>query len=211
MVICFLCKRRIPQRNALSLIEDMPLYEIASRPASDPCSLKYRQDANRRQCDYNTRNEQPACWDKTSSDAIHAFAAAHPNLRLRGSYGLGACVVDTDSLLKKDAGRVTKDRCKQQLTNRVFHAVPLLSKGAVLPGLESRIQAGQDTTAIQECDNLREKGWDTFHPGMCQQGLCQRDVLQPWAGESSRDISKSPEFLASLGYVQERGIWVRRS
>lgn len=192
----------------------MPLYDVASRPASDLCYLKYLNDANRRQAEYQVPTDQsPMCSDKTGTAAAQVFAADHPNLRIRSSYGLDACTIDTDSSLKKDAGRMTKDRCRQQLSNRVFQAVPLLAKGSVLPGLESRIQVGTDTSTIQECDNLREKGWNVFHPSLCSSEWQNADhIVQPWTwgGESSRDISRSTTFLSKLGYVQQnRGAWVR--
>jgi hypothetical protein len=83
----------------------------------------------------------------------------------------------------------THDRCRQQLSTRVFQAVPQLFRGEFSPDVESRMQGGHDPVAQCRAD-VRDKPWDVFNPAV--QSSCWQDpnnIVLPWpqSGVSSRD------------------------
>jgi hypothetical protein len=117
--------------------------------------------------------------------------------------------VDQDSSRKLDPNTWTRVKCRQQLSSRIFQAVPLLARGTSLPALESRIQSGLDTSMSKDCAYLAEKAWDTFHPSRDSPGWPSGVV--PWSqgGQSSRDIARSPKFLKQQGFRQaSNGVWM---
>jgi hypothetical protein len=183
----------------------MPLYDAENRLRTDGCATKTVDEENRRRADYNVNNLRG--FECTDKDHVQAFAGQHKNLRPWDGYGMDASKIDGDSSIRYDAGRVTHAKCKQQLQNRLFQAVPDLHRGKILPSLESRILSGSDTSHIRACDPLGEKPYDVFHPHLCP------DVVNPEGARiglaNSRDIARSPAFLQSMGYAYDGRAWRR--
>lgn len=178
----------------------MPLYDATNRLKTDDCTTATDYAENLRYVEYQCNNHRRACGDQQNRD----FALEYKNLIAWDGYGINGCTVDDDSKTKM---QLMRGRSKKQLPNRVFHAVPNLYRGTVLPGLESRIQNGLDTTYIRECDKLSEKAWDVFHPA-----VDRREYMVPnwtWGGDSSRDIARSDGFLQSIGYTHDGRMWRR--
>lgn len=196
----------------------MPLFDAEHRLRSDPCALQKTVDENRRAIQWQLANARRpaglggnACAQPAAGPAATEHVAQNRNLQPWDGYGINACTVDADSLIRYDDGKLTHDRCRQQLQNRVFLAVPSLQRGTVLPGLESRIQAGADTSSLRVCDRITEKAFDVFHPALLEAGQEAGPCLT-WGADllaSSRDIARSDEFLASMGYEHDAYGWRR--
>jgi hypothetical protein len=123
-------------------------------------------------------------------------------------YGVNYLTVDNDSYYKYDPRSITHGKCRQQLPNRLFHAVPSLYRGTVLPGLEARISHGTDTSFVKNCSvPLSEMRYDTFNPMISPDFNTVEKNKR--GGESSRDIAKSDEFLHSIGYYYDGKVWRR--
>ena len=71
----------------------------------------------------------------------------------REGYGVtNACHVDTDSKLRTESKVLTHGKCKNQLSTRIFQAVPDLSHGGFESLLESRLTQGQLTGEKKSCE-----------------------------------------------------------
>ena len=189
------------------------LYDAGNRLKLDPCNMNAINIENSRQVNYNVFNHRSPCSDPCDRVQRASFQSRNRNLIAWDGVGQNACEVDVDSSYKNDPKTMTHTKCRQQLHNRVFVAVPNLQRGAVLPSLESRIQSGQDTTRQRECDRIEEKSWNAFNPGLCGDWQDPSHVVQPWTwgGDSSRDIARSDEFLSGLGYQYDGHMWSRQN
>ena len=184
----------------------MPLFDAENRLRTDECSTSLWVTDNVKNIDYSIMNLRE--FECSEKNHVKNFANEHRNLRPWDGYGMDTSVIDQDSAYRYDASRMTHWKCRQQLQNRLFQAIPLLQRGTVLPGLESRMWSGNDTSHIKECDRLGEKMYDVFHPNLtdvmdtsgCRIGL-----------KSSRDIARSKEFLESMGYTHNGRVWQRSS
>jgi len=95
---------------------------------SDMCWQSYKNFQNDKSFDYYTYEKYSQLLDcKADTARVPTFMYDHPNLRGRAGYGLtDPCLVDIYSDLIKNDTLLTKDRCKVQLTSRIFTAVPQL-------------------------------------------------------------------------------------
>jgi hypothetical protein len=180
------------------------LFEAESRPKNDKCAIKARVLENHSQMEYSLDNR------RTKKEAVKDFAGKHRNLRPWDGYGIDNGRVDVDSHFKNHA-IWTNDPSKQQLKTRTFTAVPDLHRGRSMPDRESALINGQDTTSNRMCNPITEKQLDVFHPTVLP--VCTKHIIPTWTrgGESSREISRSPEFLESQGYVHDGRTWVHEA
>ena len=188
----------------------MPLFDNDNRLRLDRCNQDAIDRENEKKIRMQVENHRRSCRDDCDRIQRREFQTKNPNLVAWDGYGINACEIDVDSSYKNDPKTLTHGRCRQQLHNRTFVAIPQLYRGTILPGLESRIQNGEDTS--KHClDRLGEKMWDVFNPGLCSDWQDPNHIVQPWTwgGESSRDIARSPEFLETLGYVHDGNVWKR--
>lgn len=179
----------------------MPLYDADNRLSDDPCALMNRMRANDAILQHTLLNVYGTC-DKTCEERkekLKTFASMHPTLQFVDGYGLAPCDVDEDSALRHEQ-KWTNPKYRQQLRTRVFGAAPDLARGTPKPATESILISGQDTTHARQCARLAEVNWDRFAPNVHVQ--CEEHIIPEWTwgGESSRDISRSREFLQSIGY-----------
>ena len=186
----------------------MPLFDAENRLRSDGCALGLRVDDTKKLADYTFLNFRDLpCVEK---GRMRDFAGEYRNLQPWDGYGYDTTAIDIDSRFRYASDSLTHGKCRQQLSNRTFQAVPLLQRGTVLPGLESRLLSGHDTSRLRECDRVAEKQLlsNAFHP-------CLDNVVEPSGCRiglrSSRDIARSREFLLSLGYVYDGRVWRRPS
>ena len=179
----------------------MPLNDADNRLADDRCAIMNRMRANEAIINHTLLDVHGSCDTpcKDRKAKLRNFAAAHPTLQFVDGFGLAPCDVDEDSALKHKQ-TWTNPRYRQQLRTRVFGAIPDLARGAPKPATESILISGQDTTYMRQCSRLAEMNWDRFAPNVDVQ--CEEHVIPEWTwgGDSSRDISRSKEFLQSIGY-----------
>ena len=185
----------------------MPLFDAENRLRTDGCATDlYFKDLQKYASYYMfNRDDDKACG--SSKDRMKEFASQHRNLQPWDGFGLDRGLCDVDSAFRYAADGITHAKCRQQLPNRLFQAVPQLQRGVVLPGLESRLLSGADTSRIRQCDRVSEKDNDKiFHPYVS-------NVVEPTGARiglrSSRDIARSREFLEGIGYMHDGRAWRR--
>lgn len=205
----------------------MPLYDATNRLTADACAVRLRDRGNAGVACYTlTSLRAPLPADSTVFVQNHPLAAAADNRNLRAwdGFGLNTAAVDSDTRLRLDA-QMTSSRSRVQLPKRVFTASPALAAGQPAPLLEARLQQGGQSrlpcfggAAVAAAAGgmrdpapgpLAEVDWARFDPGV--RAVCARNVIPPWTagGAPSRDIVRSPGFLAGLGFQYDGRAWVR--
>jgi hypothetical protein len=190
----------------------MPLFDAEGRLSTDPCYVHTRDHENENAATYNITNLRPdggACCPNVKRDPLLDVAVKHRNLNTWAGYGWNTCTINDDSRLRlRSTG--TNPRGKQQLSKRVFEAGPSLVHGELAVDTDSRLREGMDTAPLNECSRLSERDFKRFTPGVCQPGV---DHIVPtmWinGGASSREISRSDEFLRGMGYRYDGRAWRR--
>jgi len=129
-------------------MEQTTFYDFQNNLCSDSCWLDYKNSGNEKIMNYKT-------YDKSSqlipceepNVRVPQFMLDHPNLRGRAGYGLSdPCLVDIYSELVKNDDMMTRDRCRIQLTKRIFTGVPQLKGCEIDIDKELDILSGTDTT-----------------------------------------------------------------
>lgn len=190
----------------------MKLFENEHRSGADDCAINAKDYQNSSISDYNMWNTYHnfPC-DHSGDSEREEFATTNLNLRYRNGYGFtSGCYVDDDTEVRLN-GKLTHERPKTQMFPRSFVAVPDLSKGIVLPGLESPLIQGEDTSQLRECHRLAETNFDRFVPLVpCLADKVQnvKYIVEPWThgGESSRLMMRNSAVLKKCGY-KDNGNW----
>lgn len=204
----------------------MPLFDTANRLTADPCALALRNQGNSAVAAYTLTSlrhtedanqvgagqaAQPSSYPPSKA---HRLALDNRNLRVWDGFGIDRHAVDQDTQLRLDAQQ-TNWRERVQLPHRVFHASPALGNGQPAPELEAKLINGQVTSlpigAKGAPSPLTEKSFPVFAPGVSARAV--ENVAPNWSqgGAASRDIARSDEFLASLGYTYDGRAWTRPS
>ena len=182
----------------------MPLWDADNRLADDKCALLARLRDNEALSAYRFYDPYGRCTTPCTERQrmLSSFAARHPSMQYRDGFGMAPCDVDGDSALKHSS-RWTNAKERQQLPKRVFTSAPDLARGSANTSTESALLSGEDTAALRQCSRLSELNFGRFDPNVDVQ--CAEHVVPPWTwgGASSRDITRSPEFLASIGYQSD--------
>jgi hypothetical protein len=137
-------------------------------------------------------------------------------MHIKEGYGVAnACTVDNDTKLRNDQ-IITRGKCKNQLSSRLFNASPYLFRGELEPDTESRIRQGEFNNKNKTCDLLSEKSLDVFTPMLpCLKENIQDDkhIIPTWArgGEHTRDHIKQQGFLERNGYVKKNNVWLKKN
>ena len=115
------------------------------RVCSDDCAKEARDNQNESMFGYSVYQHLPvACKDPNAR--VPSFMYDHVNLRGRPGYGLSdGCLIDRSSGLRNDPTSLTRDRCRVQLSSRIFHAGPNLKPGVPNPDVEMPIQQGSSS------------------------------------------------------------------
>lgn len=177
---------------------ELHYFDQGNRLTQDSCALYAKDLENQSIAEYMTFN--PFVTECTSQDPtkVKEFASKHPNLRFRDGFGVASCAVDGDSHLRYDSELRIAER--QQLSTRVFHAVPNFARGVCAPNTESFLIGGADSKLNKPCDSLSEKNFSRFMPfiGCVQDYVDQRqeslgsvDVI----GKSSRDFMRREDAM----------------
>tara|TARA_Y100000389_G_C17471316_1_gene531430 strand:- start:214 stop:810 length:597 start_codon:yes stop_codon:yes gene_type:complete len=148
------------------------------------------------------------------------FHLDHINLRGRPGYGFTEeCTVNTDSDLRNDPSRMTRDRCNIQLNHRLFQGVPHLRPGGDF-SKELDIKGGSDSDQLLPNYYGCKKGIHeqaTYHPTPLLDCVAQvvnvdNTVAQDWnkkGGQDTRSFINRKNFLEKCdGYSRKQGTWV---
>jgi hypothetical protein len=184
----------------------MPLWDADNRLKDDKCAILTRLRDNEAVLDYWFYDPYKQCAGSCEDrkGQLSSFATRHTNMRFWDGYGIAPCDVDVDDRFRHDKSW-TCPKERQQLPKRIFTSVPDLSRGQVHANTESMILSGEDTSSQRQCSHLAERNYDRFVPGVAVQ--CVEHVVPSWTwgGDSSRDITRSKEFLSSIGYSLDEG------
>jgi hypothetical protein len=139
------------------------------RLCSDKCATEAKDVQNEGIHGYEMYQYLPIDCDKSGKVArFPSFAYDHVNLTGRIGYGVAeGCVVDSDSYLRNDQGRMTRDKCRTQLYTRIFQGPPNLRCGVVDPGEEERIVEG---------DSSRDLAGVKYP---CKRSLMELELMKP--------------------------------
>jgi hypothetical protein len=193
----------------------MKFFEQQHRLGADDCAIDAKEYQNLSINDYylwNTYNMK--CSDKEQK--IEDFAVNNNNLHFKNGYGYTTgCFVDNDTELRVN-GKITHDKVKRQLKVRYYVNNPDLSKGVLVPHVETKLIQGDDTSQYKDCAwRLAEKDYDRFVPMIpCLKDNIQnpQNVIPPfaWGGENSRVLMRDANVLKKCGYsFKEKKGWVR--
>ena len=148
------------------------------------------------------------------------FYLNHINLRGRPGYGWTEdCTVNTDSDLRNDPKRMTKDKCNIQLNHRLFQGAPHLRPGGDF-SKELDILGGSDSDQLLPNYYGCKKGIHeqaTYHPiplldCVAQVAKPENTVEEEWnrrGGSDTRSYINRKKFLEKCnGYDRRQGTWV---
>ena len=126
---------------------DNTVFDNQNNLCTDTCWQSYKNYQNDKIVNYNTYEKSTQLLECESPNVrLPAFMYDHPNLRGRAGYGLSdPCLIDTYSDLIKNDTLITKDRCKIQLTSRIFTGIPQLKGCSGDINKELDIMTGSDT------------------------------------------------------------------
>ena len=186
---------------------------------SDECWIQSQNLQSKEMYEYNIFNPYKTNILKceTKVDELRQFVVEN-NMHIKEGYGFtNGCFVDNDTELRNKQ-IMTHGKCKNQLSARVFQAVPDLGHSGFEPVIESRVTQGEDTTEKKSCDVNSGKGFDVFTPLIpCLKSTIQdvKHIVPPneWTrgGEHTRDHIKQKRFLERNGYVFENNIWKKKN
>jgi hypothetical protein len=103
-------------------------YDKQNNICSDTCWQEYKNYQNDKISSYNTYEKSAQLIDCESPNVrVPSFMLDHPNLRGRAGFGVAdPCLVDIYNNLIKNDGLMTRDKCRVQLTQRIFTSAPQL-------------------------------------------------------------------------------------
>lgn len=177
----------------------MPLFDTDNRLRSDPCAVRQRDLENFGLAGYTLLDQDrwsiPICPEGTTArDCLELES----KIRSGDGFGIRAAEIDGDSSFRNNSTAYTHGRTRQSLSTRVFGAAPDRGRGGLAADVESRLtlSGGVD----RDCTHrYAEVNYDRFDPGVRPVGV--QHVVVPFpAGRPSRDIARSPAFLATIGY-----------
>jgi hypothetical protein len=167
------------------------------RIGSDECGIVVRELQNKSIGDYHTTNlfqaaKKDCKKEEEANKKLQDFAEAN-YLQFKNGNGFGShCVIDNDSKLR-NGFQITKDKAKEQLFPRTFHAVANLNKGGLVSDedgvrtdIESRVTQGEYTALRRSCDVLSEVQLFESHvklPYMHCAVSTEQDpahIMEPW-------------------------------
>ena len=139
-------------------------FDYQNNMCSDSCWQDYKNYQNDKIVNYNTYEKSSQLLDCKFPDVrVPQFMYDHPNLRGRPGYGLSdSCLIDNYNDLIKNDNLVTRDRCRIQLSRRIFTDAPQLKGCSGDTSKELDILSGSDTTS-----------------GICRKSLMELQLKQP--------------------------------
>lgn len=195
--------------------EASPLFFQENRFKQDDCAQTIRDLQNQSIGDYRLfnmyRTNKPDCTDDKKQ--VTEFMSQN-RMVLRDGYGLtNGCMVDVDSAIRL-GGEITNERYKEQLQPRVYHAVPSLNRGGLVPEVETRLIQAEMTNKRRPC-YVAEEYTGRFLPMLpCLENTIQNPKhIVPewtWGGEPTRDTVRQRLFLEEHGYQFDGQVWNKK-
>ena len=187
---------------------------ISNRLNDDSCSIKNRSLVDESIVNRDLFNYY---FNKDCSCPVLDDIAFDNNFVVREGYGYASgCTVDNDSSLRLNS-KITHDRARMQLCARTFTGVPNLSKGGLVPNIESRLLNADDTSDIRNIDKLSEKSFIplTFTPMI---GCLVQNVQNPvhiiptWTlgGQTTRQDMADNSYMSKCGFQNNGNQWVKK-
>jgi hypothetical protein len=129
-------------------MNNQSIFDEQNNLCTDSCWQDYKNFQNNKIVGYNTYDKSTQLIDCESPNVrVPQMMYDHPNLRGRPGYGLtDPCLVDIYNNLIKNDELYTKDRCRIQLTQRIFTGVPQLKGCSGDVNKELDLLSGTDTT-----------------------------------------------------------------
>jgi hypothetical protein len=194
----------------------MKVFDTQNRLGTDACAIDARNYQNSSINDYQLWNTYMMDCNDGEEKRLRQFMIDNPNLHYRDGYGYTtSCYVDNDSEVRNNA-KITNEKAKCQLFTRFYQANPDLSKGRVVPNLESRLKYADDTTQIRQCQRLTETNFNRFTPlvpCLAQTVQDPKHIVLPFnqGGESSRLIMRDSKTLQKCGWENKDGkVWLKK-
>lgn len=205
-----------------SNLSDMRYFDNGTKVSMDPCAVEAREHDNVSIANYKTFNASNPTTDRRACDAkrqeLATIMGDNPNLRYHEGVGGAAlpCFIDDDTKLRM-MGEWTSARERNQMFLRFFHAVPDLSRGTLIPNMESFLKNGIDTTYERQCNRLSEVDFQraqAFDTCAAQRFGSRAESTPDWGmqfGKSSREEVRSKEFLQDIGYTHNGRFWEKNT
>jgi len=177
------------------------------RVCSDDCSKEARDNQNDNIFNYEMYQYLPVDCDNTHA-RFPEFSYDHINLTGRIGYGMAeGCVIDSDSQLRNDPSRLTRDKCRIQLFERIFQGVPNLRPGVGDPSTELDILSGSSSDELFGQAGCKREITEqqTYHPTPLLDCIKQvqdpKHIVEPFirGGDNTRDYVRKQEFLEQCG------------
>lgn len=183
-------------------------FDNVSRSVDDECAINARDYQNVSMNEYNLWNTYKMKCDPESQKKLEDFSINNPNLHYRNGYGFTtACYVDNDTELRVN-GKITNEKAKTQLFHRFYQGPANLSKGLVVPHLESRLTQGEDTSQLRECHKVSEQDFNRFVPMLpCVEEVQKvKHVVPEWTrgGDNSRILMIDSQSAKKCGFGKHR-------
>jgi hypothetical protein len=193
----------------------MSFFDRTNRIGSDECNINTVNTQNKSIVDYMLLNtyktnlkDKDACETKVKT--LQDFSTNN-HMNIREGYGVTTgCLVDLDSKIRTQDS--TSDRTRNQLITRTFTAIPNLARGDTHPEIESKLQQGENTYNVEECQGHHI---DSFIPMIpCLKDSIQNpsNIIESWTrgGDATRDTLKQSDFLNKNGYMFDGVAWSKK-
>lgn len=190
----------------------MKYFDKDHRVGDDSCAIETEIQQNDKISNYMLFNNALGVSEcdnlskKTENmNKLREFATEN-NLRIRDGYGvINPCNIDEDSSMRIDRDLI-RDKSRTQMFSRTFQAVPNLSRGNVNIDNESKIQQGNNTWNLLNCDEKQQDNFIPMIPCLANNIQNPNNIIQNWTrgGETTRDTIKQQEFLEKSGYVFDK-------
>jgi len=173
-------------------------FDTSTSICSDDCWKNAKEQYNNKIEGYNIYpNNHVDC--KSPHVRMPDMYINHPNLRGRPGYGLSDdCLIDHYSMLRNNPNSLTHDKCRIQLTNRIFTSGPNLRCGATNIEAELELLEGTDTNILRCNKQIMEKEMNNFMPLLdCVKDIQNHENIVPlWTngGEDTRSYIHRTEF-----------------
>lgn len=188
---------------------------LMNRLNDDSCALKTRDLENRSVIDSRLYNFY---YNNDCACPVLDDIALDNNFTIREGYGYASgCTIDNDSELRLNSS-ITHNKGKIQLCSRTYQGVPNVDKGGLIPNVESRLLASDDTSDIRNIDKIDEKSYIPlrFTPMIpcLDKNIQNPEHIIPswtWGGNPTRQDMVSNTYLERCGFEQSGKNWVRKT
>ena len=176
-------------------------FDSMGRIGCDSNSVDQRSLQNTNHADYMLHNYRPLC----PMDTPINFATSQPNINFKGSHqvGINGCNVDNNSDVM--INKLSRDKCKISLQERMFATVPYIGRGKVSTDLESELIQGDLSTVKKSLNPTSEESFMKYsntpmlpelENNITKPENCIESVHEGWirGGIPSRELEKDKDY-----------------